>query len=367
MQGKVVGLTLAIFSLHLGGDLHAQDSTEDSKNQEAIERILSLPSYEIRRTLETGGAQDSDAQQPPSQQIKIGDSLSFELSPQELESKLEPDMQFQWQLLPGSSPLFEQGWMHQGLPQLQGGKIKFRSVPLQAGKLSLPQMVLIGIKKGSEEKVELLRTEPVSVEVLPALDPQDPRNQNQPAPFYPPARVTKPLMGYVSSGLILVLLIVGTIVAYRIWARGRRRQPVTFVIPEARKKSEDVVALNDLMRLEALKLHEKRAYKGLYFGASEILKTYLGRRFQFDALESTSDELFSQLQRLGIAPLALERLVSLFSKLDRVKFTDQIPDRVEAQEIIENARDIISLTKRVAVTPGLSNVVPSSGGAHATQ
>ena len=127
----------------------------------------------------------------------------------------------------------------------------------------------------------------------------------------------------------------------------------------------DVVALAELLRLEDLKLYERGDFKGHYFGVSVILKTYLGRRFHFDALESTTDELLARIQYMGVAPLALERLVALFSKLDRVKFTDQVPSNDEVRNLISEARDIVGLTKRPPVLAGLPNGSHSERGAHA--
>lgn len=75
-----------------------------------------------------------------------------------------------------------------------------------------------------------------------------------------------------------------------------------------------------LQRLEAEGLPAKGRSQEFYFRLSEILRGYLGERYEFDALECTSSELMSQLRRLKPARLPEDGLMRFISESDMVKY-----------------------------------------------
>ena len=88
-------------------------------------------------------------------------------------------------------------------------------------------------------------------------------------------------------------------------------------------------------------------FKAHYFGISEILKTYLGERYRVDAVESTTREMIAALEeRRSIGDPQLDRLESIFSKLDLVKFTDHIPLPDEGLKLLQSARELVMMTRR---------------------
>jgi hypothetical protein len=104
--------------------------------------------------------------------------------------------------------------------------------------------------------------------------------------------------------------------------------------------------------LKAEGLLAKARYKDHHYRISEVLKRYLGRRFQFDALESTSAEVLQSLSRFdSLDARVVERVRTLFDALDRVKFTDHIPSQAEAERALEEAQELVRLTRRTPVPP----------------
>jgi hypothetical protein len=99
--------------------------------------------------------------------------------------------------------------------------------------------------------------------------------------------------------------------------------------------------------LERQQLFQQLKFKAHYFGVSEILKCYVGARYGFDAPESTTGEMISVLiERKCLSDMSMGSLRSMFEKLDRVKFTDSIPEPDEATALLAQAKVFIRETRR---------------------
>jgi len=116
-------------------------------------------------------------------------------------------------------------------------------------------------------------------------------------------------------------------------------------------QSEDEVAFLSLAELESQNLLAQKNFKKYYFRLSEILKVYVGSRFQLGAPESTSIEILQLLKekrelQFGLTLCVIEQLGVLFEKLDLVKFTDFQPELEEPVQILEESRKWIRATRR---------------------
>lgn len=242
----------------------------------------------------------------------------------------------------GASPL-DQGWdiVDQAI---EGRELKFTLVPVKAGKLSITGLV---IQDASGKSVA--RAHPYEFEVASTLDSNDP-NATIPEELKPPVGLAFPTWAVIL--LSIALLAVLSALGWLLWEQVLKRRARA---PEVKgpPKSEDALALEALLILEKQELFKKGQYKGHYFRVSEILKTYFGMRYRFDALESTSDELIAHLEDSKIiSPEMLDRIETLFHKLDRVKFTDYVPTDEEAQGALEEARALVRVTRRPPTVMG---------------
>ena len=317
--------------------------------------FLALPAYD----LEFAGA-------PPTS-IRIGDRLTLEATHFKSGPGSAPSGALRLELPPGSSSLDDLGWQL-GSAAVQAGATPAPSstpgsssaltvsvTPLKLGRLTLPSMV---IQSGA---VAIGRTNPFTIEVQSGINPQDPK-ADEPVPARPPVELPFPWITVIGAGLLALVLLVGG--GYLAWRR--LRKPVVAEaapIPVVPKLPADQIALTALSHLDAQGLVMRGAYKKHYFGVSEILKRYLGDRYQFDALESTSRELLISLQaRGGMDASQFSRVKELLETLDRVKFTDFVPPTANGAEVLQAARGLVEATRQLEVASPIF-AVPSAGSA----
>jgi hypothetical protein len=114
----------------------------------------------------------------------------------------------------------------------------------------------------------------------------------------------------------------------------------------------------DMQALESARYLDKGEIKGFHLRMSEILRRYLGGRLGFEALESTTSELFDQLRRKK-TERAVMRLIEEFCDInDPVKFAKWIPGLETSEKLINISREIVRL-----LTPAKEPVPPSAQGA----
>lgn len=296
--------------------------------------FAALPAYELERI--------PSAQTEKSQAIRVGDRVELKvlgLSP------VSGNPNWKLEIPSGSPSLSDQGWAL--LEEQNSAEYRFLAVPLKAGELILSS---VGLKNG--EGKAFARTNPFKLNVISAIRPDDPKPQ-EPSPLRPPVSLVFPLWVYILFGIFsLAGLSYGI---YRLICWSRRNKKVIAVEPSAPQITEDEAALAALVEVERQDLIRHGNFKKYYFRISEILKVYIGRRFGFDAPESTSREILTVLRKQKVDEL--QRLELLFEKLDLVKFTDHRPDLEEAPVILSETRDFVMSTRRVKI--GVQSGVPT--------
>ena len=279
--------------------------------------------------------------------VRVGDSIILKipgLAPDAASLEPLPDLQ-------------EQGWLVALLEQKQENQKEFRfeTAPLKPGALTIPSLPLRD-KYGKA----IARTNPFNMQVTSAIKPED-QKPSEPAPLRPPLMLSFPWWIAV-VGILLTLAVLGAV----IYLLRKYRTTPTIVAPLAPVKPvlpEDEEALEALKALETRGPLSSGRFKEHYFRLSEILKAYLGRRYRFDALESTSKELICVLEdRKQIAETMIDRVETLFQKLDLVKFTDHTPLPAEGLDLVRDVREIVMATRRIpAPKPILEPSVQKEG------
>jgi hypothetical protein len=280
--------------------------------------VLSLPAY--------------DFETREQKKLVIGDLLRLTLKlPSEASAKAglhfdEKDLPEDWQFEPESAPI-------------TAGEIRLSLHPLKAGELTLPSLA---VKDADGNAV--FRTNPLNVDVGSAIAKDDPKPK-EPVDLRPPVELAFPTWVMVTACILAVLLLAASSYAiYRyVKKRKSRSEPVK---PAGPPKPEDEVALAALHELQSLRLFEKGEFKKHYFKASEILKAYLGERFRFDALESTSTEIVDLLLlRKRVSESMAGQLDGLFKRMDQVKFSDRHPGD-EASKLVSEIREVVLTTRK---------------------
>ncbi len=310
--------------------------------------FLLLPAYDLNRQAGPGpGAVDAASEAAPASGARVGDRITLKVTGFKPPAGADS---IGVELPRGSSPLLDQGW--QLLPSSPakagagGGngtgsesELTLTVVPLKSGQTTLPSLAIIDKPSGKA----IARTNPWTLQVESAIRKDDPKPQEPAAP-QPPADLLFPWWVIVAGSILGLLLLAGLgYGAYRV-IRARRSRAGPAPAPRPRKPAEEE-ALAALSTLEGSDLLRRAEFKAYYHRVSEILKIYLGRRYQFAATESTTRELLDELSRLAVGEAIRRTLDGIYMELDLVKFTDHRPTAEEARYIVERARKIVQLAR----------------------
>ena len=282
--------------------------------------------------------------------LKVGDEIELKISSPKIESFEHPLRTLHLEAPPGTEDLQKQGFeLDPESAESEKNEPNFRTqvILMKGGQLTLPSLAF----KDSNGK-SIARTNPLNLDVASAIRKDDPK-PDQSEPAKPPARLSFPLWFMIVLGLIALALVAGLVYLIWRWVDKRSSRERKSIQKAEIPKPEDEIALAALSELE-INAHYKRGdFKKHYFGISEILKNYLGARYRFDAAESTTREMLAFMEeQMRVSDTVLDQLESLFSKLDRVKFTDHVPPLDEAKSVLEDAKGLVLTTRRIPQAAG---------------
>ena len=109
-------------------------------------------------------------------------------------------------------------------------------------------------------------------------------------------------------------------------------------------------------------LPQQARFKEHYTLTTDCLRRYLEEQFNLNVFEHTTSELKAVLQQSPLAAEHTRAFVDFFTDSDFVKFTEFMPDVTEAQQITEQARTLVTMTKPVAETQSKSDSFEQSFG-----
>jgi len=146
--------------------------------------------------------------------------------------------------------------------------------------------------------------------------------------------------GYVLGGLLLLLL------GYYLYKRYRK----TKLFPEAEPDPElllpaHVVALQALDKIKSEKIWTEGKYKLFYTQVTDVLRKYMGRRFDIPAMELSSSEILDFFRKNKEAQPVYEQLKQLLMLADFVKFAKFQPLESENQQTLNHAYGFVEKTK----------------------
>lgn len=315
--------------------------------------FLLLPAVELEPTAPAADTSvKGKASATPASEYRVGDEIVLKAPQLTLPEGSQPPLKVE--IPPGTPALNDEGW--DIFPPSDPSEFKLIAVPMKAGSLTLPSLAI----QDSSGK-SIARTNPFRIEVKSAIRPDDPKPQ-EPAELRPPADLAFPWWVVILMAFAAALVLGAILYALYRWSKNRRTQVA--VAPVEPPKPEDEVALLALAQLEKSGALEKGEFKKHYFGVSEILKTYIGRRYDFDAPENTTREMLENLKQAWARDFSgsekrLTALSELFEQLDRVKFTDYVPPLVESRGIVEVAREFVRATRKAPVIMTSSTQGPS--------
>jgi hypothetical protein len=223
----------------------------------------------------------------------------------------------------------------------------------KTGSMEIPAVRAV-LKDAAGKEVEA-RSAPLPYTVASVLK----EGESEPADLKKPVEMQERLLWpWFLLGAVLLAL-----AALLWWRRRRRRRPAAAalpVVPAAPPRPEHEIAYEELERLLSSGLLERGEVKAFYIALAEIIRRYLGRRFEFDAFESTSWEILESLRGARFPGPTMTLLAELLGLCDLVKFAKHLPGREETKGSVERAYRLVDETRRTAPP-----AIPGAGAAAA--
>ena len=107
----------------------------------------------------------------------------------------------------------------------------------------------------------------------------------------------------------------------------------------------DIIALKELITLEKAKIWQEGKIKEYHSSLSEIVRRYTEERFQFIALELTTDEIIDELKS-KLNQEQIQNLKTLLQRADLAKFAKSKPIESENTESMVLAKNFVKNTKQ---------------------
>jgi hypothetical protein len=147
---------------------------------------------------------------------------------------------------------------------------------------------------------------------------------------------------YIAAGLLAAGLVALLTVFASRYLRARKARAV----PPPPPRPPWEIAVEELAALRRKKQSMIEAGQGTQFveQLSHVIRAYLGGRFHFDGLETTTDEMLAQL-KLHQAGLGFTQEVGMFlGRCDLVKFAKVEPDADEVDLLFAKAQDLVQFS-----------------------
>lgn len=129
----------------------------------------------------------------------------------------------------------------------------------------------------------------------------------------------------------------------------RKNRPVKVELPKPLVPFH-TIALDQLNALKNEKLWEQGQVKAYHSKLTDIIREYLEKRYEINALEQTSEEIFSGLKHLDIKEQDMNKLRQMLLLADLVKFAKARPLNSDNEKSMENAIGFVMNTKVVPAT-----------------
>lgn len=245
---------------------------------------------------------------------------------------------------------------------LDDGKRRFRFeldlLALEPGAHELPAIALRVVTAGGV--VATVHTEAQRIEVGSHLGNEpdaQPKPPTQPLPVLEEDYTLLWVLGGIATLFLVAFL---GFLAHRWWSR---RPAAAKPTPPPRPPWEVALEKLDAIKREKTSLLADGKQVELVDRVSDALREYLGARYDFNGLESTTDEVITRLLKVKLRGIRLEEVTALLADSDLVKFAKAVPDEAQCDRILEGAVRIVrATTPRPEATTELR---PASDGAGA--
>jgi predicted outer membrane lipoprotein len=271
----------------------------------------------------------------PKEGIAVGDLITLQL-----EASVDPSVQIS---VPEQSFAPLELHARRSRVEKRDGKqhyvFELDLLALEPGSITLPALTLRAVDE--DGALAEVKTEPIAIQVasLIANEPNaEPKDATGPVPVIQDDYTLAWVFGGLLAAALVVLLTLWT-------KRWLDRRPKPAPAPPAALPPWEV-ALRKLAELDARKTELLAQERGEEFvdGVSDALREYLGKRYGFEGLESTTDEVLRTLERIRPYKLSLSGVSLLLEQCDLVKFARAKPDLAQCDDLWNGAVGLIRAT-----------------------
>ncbi len=185
-----------------------------------------------------------------------------------------------------------------------------------------------------------LETDPLLLEVEPFSIEEQTDLKDVKTIFSAP--ITLAEMKYYILGVVLLILIIWLIIRY---LKSHKKNPVPESIWEKPDIAAHVAAISSLEELRAQQLWQNGQVKKYYSRLTDIIRHYLEKRFQINALEMTTSEIMQAVKHIPEIRPVQNTLESILVLADLVKFAKQVPTTTENEMSLDGAFELVNQTK----------------------
>jgi hypothetical protein len=215
----------------------------------------------------------------------------------------------------------------------------------ETGEIEVPEIALSYLTPKGEVRTVSTDAVPLVIRPLVAPDEQKPEPQPERPPRSAWVEDERVLRLLIWSGIVVGAALVLGLIAFFIRRALRRRQPLAALVASAPARAPDAVAMDKLAALRAAGNFAADGYRPFYFALAEIVRSYLGARYGFDALDMTTTELLEELARRA-AHLTIDsgEVPRFLADTDLVKFAKAGSTDAAALRALEAAQAIVLST-----------------------
>ncbi len=160
------------------------------------------------------------------------------------------------------------------------------------------------------------------------------------------------IVPYIIYTLIAIAIIIIAVVLFKRY----KNKPKEEIIRYDASIPADLEAIEALKNLENQKLWQSSHYKEYYTKLTDILRTFVHRRYQVNSFEMTSDEIMRELESKEVPLDAFNMLKGIFQLADLAKFAKMEPIANDNTNSLENAYKFINITKEMIEKIELNNI-----------
>src|SRR5262249_14295805 len=138
---------------------------------------------------------------------------------------------------------------------------------------------------------------PLTIRALVAPDEAKPEPQPERPPRSAWVEDERALRAIKWGGIGLGAALLSTLLVLLVRRALRRLKPEAALVAAVPARPPDEVAMEKLSALRRAGNFAADGYRRFYFALAEIVRSYLGARYSFDALDMTTTELLAELAR----------------------------------------------------------------------